>query len=178
MNPIDVTLRLDLDAYIATHYSYDEDGEPNAPRTVEDIIIDSAAKQLLQDAVGPRSVLREHISNIRKEAIRERILPLIEEALSGPIRPTNAYGEPKAGETTTLRELISKQVEETLHRPYDSYSRDTFVKKFIKSEVEKALKAELKSALDAAVNEVKAAAKEQAATLLADAIRRTASALP
>lgn len=186
--PVQITIDLDWDSYIAGYRRQweDDDGEPHftGPDSVEELIIDRAAKALAERAVkgqnemaGEWGTLVAKVKEIRTEEIRARIIPAVEEAIARPILKTNEWGETR-GPETTLREEIINVTQNYLKKPArDNYGRDnvTTVQAFIQSEVKKAVDDELKSALDAARAEVAAAVKERASEVLAETIQKLAA---
>lgn len=181
MDPITLTLDLNIDQFLRRHLGYDEEGEENsAQMTMEDVVIDAAARNLTAAAVAQVAKdewagFKGRIKAIRDEEIAARLVPLIDEAMTAPIQRTNGYGEP-SGAGTTLRDEIVKQATDYLNKPGDGYSRDkgTFVQQFIRAEVAKAVQAELKDALDAAKAEVAAAVKSNAASMIQQTISQLA----
>ncbi len=119
--------------------------------------------------------LDELVSQITEDEIRSRVIPLIEIALMEPRQPTDQWGNVK-GEPLTMAEHINTVIHEFLTKESGDYNRrETAVKKFIREEVEKAVKADLTTSMNAAREQVQAAVKEQAATILAQTIERMAS---
>lgn len=178
MNPITLSIDLNLDDYLVRFHGYDRDGEEVTERqTIEDLIIERAATQLGQQAIRDETKsayrsLASRIGNILDEEIRTRVAPLVEEALTHPFRRTNSYGEP-AGAETTLREQIVKTATDYLTKSSgDRYDRDkgTAVQQLIAAEVKKAVDAELKDALAKAKADVAAAVKGHAATMIQQTI--------
>lgn len=180
MSAMTLEIELDLNRYLVRHVGYAADGEPiEEAQTIEDVILDRAAELMSVRAANAEktgySTLRDRVSRISDDEIRARVVPLVEEAMTTPIRRTNTFGEP-TGEATTLRDQIVKVAQDYLSKPVDHYSRDkgTVVQQFIAAEVKKAVDAELKEALAAAKTEVAAAVKNHAATMIQKTITELA----
>ena len=181
--PIELNLTLDLDRKLAGEPYVDADGEyaGSGPTTLEDVVLGMAAKQLADRAMRSHDDYRpltDRVRKIRDEVIREKIDPIIEEALSAPIRKTNSFGEP-TGSETTLRTLIADQAEQALkvsntNNPNRFRDTDTTLTKFIAAEIDKALKKELKGALDEAKAQVLARVQEAGGEVIADTLKRAA----
>lgn len=174
--PIKVALEIDLDKYLVQSSGYDPDvGVAVEPTTIEGLVIDRAAQMMCDRAIGGGregiADLRRRVQGVTETEIREAVRPLVEEALLSGIRKTNSYGDP-IGEPMTLRAEIVRIATDYMNKPSDSYSRGkgTVVQQFVKTEVDKAVKAELKTALDEAKEEVVAAVRGQAATLITKTI--------
>src|ERR1041385_8531249 len=80
----------------------DEDGDEyvDGHSTVADKVA-----TLIKDAVvrSPEyTSLKERVTEIRNQEIREAVKPLIRQALERPIKRTNYYGEPTGKETTQI----------------------------------------------------------------------------
>lgn len=180
-DPIELTITLDLDSKLATYLDADGEYAGSGPTTLEDIVLDMAAKRLVDTAVRQRDTytpLRERVGKVRDEAIRKKIEPMIEDALSAPIRRTNSFGE-AVGDETTLRALIADQATTALKvsntgNPNRFRDQDTTLAKFIREEVDRTLKAELKKALDEAKAQVLARVQEAGGEVIADTLKRAA----
>jgi len=127
----------------------DEDGDEYeiGGRTLGDAVAGIIAAHLLKETEYIRGI-RETISAIREDEIRQAIRPRVEEALALPIPQTNTYGEP-TGKSLTLLELIVKQVGAVLGEKADKYRSEspTVLQKTIRVEVERALKDEVTAAV-------------------------------
>lgn len=150
--------------------------EEEGRTTLADDVVNRASHLLLtkvsSDDYRP---LRERVADIRDAVIREKVEPLIEEALTKSVQPTDAFGEPK-GQPVTLREVIVKTTTEYLRKPKDSYgSSKNPVQEFIRAEVEHAFKTELNKVVAAAKAEVLAAVKAQAADVITETVARMAN---
>ena len=175
----EITLTLDLDAYIASmRHTWNNDEERfEEPVTLEELILNLAARILADRAVRSSAIQEEwngltrRVHDIRDQEIRARIIPAVEEAIAAPFRASNAYGE-LTGPEITLRDCIMKEAKSYLTKPVSSgYGESlTVIQKFIRDEVKKTIDAEMKDALSQARAEVSAAVKDRAAELIADTI--------
>lgn len=181
-----LTITLDLEAHLARHIGYDENGEPvQGPTTIEDIVLGLVADKLVERVVNHGNVqgrpywedIRSRVKSVKDEVIRERVAPLVEQAMTEPIQRTDDFGVPR-GEPTTLRAEILKTAQSWLSSPDPSYSADRVrksrVQKLIADEVDRALTSELKAAVTAAKAEVTAAVQEKGAAVLAETIVKMA----
>ena len=174
MEPIKLNLELNLDQHLIRFRGYNQDGEEVVePQTVEDIVLDLAAQRVAAQVEKDVKVeLAQRLRDLTDTEIRERVQPLIVEAMARPFRRSNPYGE-ATGPETTLREEITRVALDQLTKPTrDRYGSDstTFVQSFIKEAVQKELKAELKVALDDAKAQVRAAVTTQAAEMIQQTI--------
>jgi hypothetical protein len=179
-NPIELKITLDLDRHLAGEAILDNDGDyvGTGPTTLEDVVLgmvaDKLAHRAARDAESGYPSLRDRVKAIRDEAIRAKVEPAIEEALTAPIRRTNTYGEP-VGEETTLRDVIADQVTKQLKvTNARSGFDDSTLTKFIREEVQKALKADLKKELDRAKAAVLSEVQSAGAEVIADTLKRAA----
>lgn len=148
---MDITVnveKISLDDYIGSHF--DEDGDRTPAGTLGDAVIRQLVDKTLR--TGTWKGVIERIQTIRDEEIRAQVAPVIAEALSADIHRTNTYGE-KAGQTTTLRELIAAEAKRYLAEPSDSYSRNKGTR--LQAEVRKAVTAAFQDEIAGAVKEVR-----------------------
>lgn len=146
---------------------YDDDDGP-ATYTVGDAVAFQLVDRIVRSESWPS--LRDRVTEIRDEAIRDRVAPLIEEALTGSIQKTNLYGEP-TGQQTTLREVIMAEVKRAMTKPTDSYSRSgqTIVGKIVADEVSKAFTTVVRDEVEKA----KALVAEQIGAAVAERVQAT-----
>lgn len=106
--PIKIELTLDLNSYMA------DDVEPF--ETLEAAVIDLAAQKVaditLAQVTTPAEIHRRTF-RLRDDLIREKLEPIIEEAMVKALTPTNKYGEP-VGPPTTLTETIAGMAEKAM----------------------------------------------------------------
>lgn len=179
--PVKLELTLNLDQNLARFRGYDHEGEPvEGPTTLEDLVIqlaaDTVADRVTKDSQWDQH--RQRVQTVRDEIIREKLEPLIEQALTRSLQPTDSYGQPK-GEPTTLAEVIVGKATEMLTKQarvgrYPDERTATQVQAWISEAVDRHVKAELSKALEEAKAEVKAAVRKQGAAVIAETIERMA----
>jgi hypothetical protein len=161
-----------LDTIIGNVVSYDEDGDmvSEGSMTVADKVAAIIAKEAMKSPSW--EPLRERVTNIRNEMIREAVKPLIREALERPIRRTNSYGE-RVGTETTLSELIMDEAKKVFTEVKDSYSsRRPFIAEVVQAEVKKAFQTDIQEQ----VAKARAAVTEQLGANLSEAVVKAAVA--
>lgn len=134
-DPIVVNFSVGLDTEIRETYQQvnaDGDYAPTGPFTLLDAIVAEAAHQLVTKIIRDSNrygEMREAVSRIRAEMIRERIAPMLDEVFDKPAQLTNGYGE-RTGKEVTLRELVieaaRKEMKHTNAR--SDYDRTAFDK--------------------------------------------------
>lgn len=137
-----------------------------------------AARELLRgdrDLVGE---FRRRAAKIADDEIREAFRPLIEEALTQAVQPTDGFGTPK-GPAKTLREVLVEHATAELRQKRDrggiGRKQQTLVEEFVAQEVDSVLRRELQEAVKEAKAEVLVAVREQAATVISETIERVAA---
>jgi hypothetical protein len=184
--PITLTIDLDLDQHLVRFTGYDEDGEERtAPQTLEDVVIGQVVSTLVAMAVrdehsGYRD-LRKRVEEVTREEITAAVRPMVAEALEGPIRRTNSYGEVLDRNPTTLRDMIFEQVTTALTKGsrQDTYGRQSksVLSDLVQEHVERILAKELKGEIDKAKAEVVGAVRAKGAEVLAETIKRAGATL-
>lgn len=167
-------------------------------QTLLDLILDRAAWLLMDKCLAGEqrnrysdddqpyfvSAVRERVEAIRTQIIREKLEPLVTDELERPLTPVQAvrYGqpEPKAGERTTLADLVRAEVQAWLTKSeptdrYDGRKGGTKINQLIRAEVDHRLRTEFQKEFEAARIEVRNALRAQGAQLLADAIEKQAA---
>lgn len=180
--PIKVEVTLDIDRHLARFSSRGDEFDAH-PITLEDLVVEGAVRALVHESTlgtAPLSdSLKRRVKEIRDEEIRDALLPMIQEALTGPLEITNTFGEGRGG-TTTLREEILKTSKElfAVKSVREDLRREnaTPVQKIIREEISRALDKELKEALAEAKAEVISAVREKGAEVLARTISEMAGA--
>jgi hypothetical protein len=179
-----VTLSFDASAF--AHYLLyggEWDGSPDNPPEPEYLpgirdaiqreVVSAIRRDIEQDI--KRSVLE-----ILKTEAQNQVAVIIDDLIQGQIPITNNYGE-RTGKTTTLRELIMEQVNDTLTRKVTrngsaarNYDNDAqpYVVHVAQKEAKAVVDKELKAAVDQAVAQVKKAVSDQTATTLSEQIMR------
>ncbi|OEJ24314.1 hypothetical protein AS594_07225 [Streptomyces agglomeratus] len=131
--------------------------------------------QLIKAAVvkNPEyTALRERVTEIRNQEIREAVKPLIREALERPIRRTNSFGE-RVGNETTLAELIMDEAKKTFTEVKDSYRcNKPFITEVVAAEVQKAFRADIQEQ----VQKARAAVAAQLGSTMTEEVMKVAMA--
>lgn len=173
---------VDLDSEIGRHHAVQvaEDEWRDEPMTLRDAVVSEIARQALaRETREGWQPLSAEIKNVRADLLRELLRPALAEALTKPLTPTDAFGQPK-GETTTLTEIITRQFRELLAERVDSrgsvdrYSRDkgwTRLEWMIRTSVEAVVKDELAGEITAAREELRATLQQVAAAKLAETVK-------
>ena len=162
---INVTVsEVTLDSIVRQGY----DGEAGA--TIADLV----AAQVVQRLASNNQEwyeLHRTVTEIKREVIREAVLPMIEQAITEPIQKTSAYGDP-IGEPTTLRSVIVDEARKLLDKRADSYgSSQTVLQKIVAEEVKTAFAAEIKDAVAKARASVADEIGKQVASAVAAAMK-------
>lgn len=146
-----------LDTVVGDVVRYDSDGDPytDGKSTVGDKVA-----ELVKDAVvkSPEyTSLRERVTRIREEEIREAVKPLIQQALQRPIQRTNSWGE-STGRETTLSEIIMDEAKKVFTTSRDNYNKQAFISEVVAKEVKAAfgtyIQDEVKKAREAVAKEL------------------------
>jgi hypothetical protein len=166
---VDVT-DIDLTSVVGGHQVFDGDDYRTEPVTLGEAVAKEIKDEVIKDE--PYRTLRREVLEIRTELVRELLRPLVEEAINAPVQRTNTFGDPQ-GEPTALREMIMAEVKAVLTRPNrSSSSQRSLVQEIVKSEVTDALRTELTAVIKEERDKVIKAVHTEAATLIADAVKR------
>lgn len=151
-----------------------EDGEGGRSMTIADLVAEKLADRLVADNTGYYNTLHQRVDHRINELISDRVAPMIDEAMTKPLRKTNAYGEPISGTETTMRELIVGAATAWLEKSaaVDSYDRNrqTKAQMLVNEAVGKALTKELSTVIAAEREKVVAAVRAQAADIIARSV--------
>lgn len=132
---------------------------------------------LIRDAVvkSPEyTSLKERVTEIRNQEIREAVKPLVREALERPIRKTNYYGE-ATGQQTTLAEIIVDEAKKTFTEVKDSYrDKRPFIQGVVADEVQKAFKKDIQEQVQKAREAI---AKQLGTSVYQDVVKTALEAL-
>lgn len=175
-----ITVQLDLDELLAGYRRVGPDGEESGPVSMTDAIVSDAARQLVERLVRDTDrygALLAQVNAARDAAIMERLLPLIDVALSRAIQPTNGYGQP-VGEPTTLTDVIVQKATKALtEKRSKGYGKPetTLVDEILDESMRRTIGSELREAIQEARAQVHAAVREQGATVIAETIERMAA---
>jgi hypothetical protein len=160
---MNITVTVDEVTLDTVVHSYDGDQV-----TIGDRVVSAITSHLVasKDVYPP---LRDQVSKIRDEEIREQVRPLITDALTEPVKLTNEWGDPVPGvKSTTLRDIIVTEARRQFTTKADTYSRSgqTILQKLVADEVSTAFRKII-------TDEVKAARAEvatQIGAMVADAV--------
>ncbi|MGH3627230.1 MAG: hypothetical protein ACREN2_05715 [Candidatus Dormibacteria bacterium] len=159
-----VTITLDTPV---AGWRYDEDGEPCGGRTIGEVIVYKAAQALVADL---RDEVRKTVLKQVDEQIFSQVTKQIAEVIANPVQRTNSWGEP-TGNAVSVRQHIADEVERQLANKRDNYGKGTVMADLIKEEVNRALRVDLSKVIAEARDKVVGKVRDQAATLLAEAVK-------
>jgi hypothetical protein len=159
-------LRADIISAIASKVlygvSYDEDGDEYRTTT----------------KIG--SELRSELTKALRDEVTKVAGPLVEAALAEGVQLTDQYGSPR-GEKQPLRTVIVEEAHKALNKRVevrDNYSRsESVVQQVIRDEVQRALAEDLKAVVKAERQKVEKAVRDEAASIITDAVRRATRAV-
>lgn len=172
---------LDVKVQLADYWNHymDQEGEWHPEGERVDPIFAAVVHQLVDRLVKDRDIyspLSSTVRNIREELIRQKLEPVIQEALEASIQRTNTYGE-ACGKTVTLREHIVEESRKILKEVRgDSYDRNrgTLLQRILREQVDSVFKKELLEEINAAKASTRAAVRNEAATVIAETVQRVA----
>lgn len=185
--PITVQVTVNLDQALSRRrrvVTYTSDGpyeeHYDEPATLEDLVLDGVIAALIEQATQDKSMwtgLTHRIGQIRDELLAKLLEPILADALTRAIQPTNRMGEGVC-EATTLTDLIAAKGEAWLGESVSTSrgGRQTRITQIINEALDRTLTAELRGALDKGKAQIKDALTNHAATLLADTLARQADA--
>lgn len=153
---------------------WDEETETYAPMTLADLVAEKLADRLVKDNNEYYNDVYKRVSKQMDEYVRERVAPLVDEAMLKPIRKTNSYGEP-TGQETTMTELILASVKAFLeHSQKDGYGRGnrTKAQQLVDEAVGNKLTKELSEVVAAERTKVVEAVRAQAGKIIAEAVTK------
>lgn len=169
---------VDLSTVIGDEIAYSESDTgytERQARTLGDLVAEKLADRIYAGLDHERRYeLVKTASAERVKLIRERLVPQVEEALSGEIQRTNNYGEPN-GQTTTMRELVIAEITRVINASGDRHyngSEASLITRVVTAEVNRALTTELNAAFKAEKDKVVAVVRAQAAELVAGAVKK------
>ncbi len=166
---MNITVKIDevtLATVVDQAYGYDDEDGPHN-RTVGHLVAEMIVDKLAQDH-DRWYELRQTVTEIKREVIREAVRPMIEKAIAEPIQKTTAYGDPVTG-PTTLREVIVDEAKKVINSkdPNDYHGdKGTFLVRVVREEVASALRAEI----SAEVAKAKAAVADEIGSQVAAAV--------
>lgn len=142
--------------------SYDEDGDPCSVPTK----ISSDLRNAMYKAVNAE--------------VEKHVGPAVEAALAEGVQRTDTYGSPR-GEKVPLRTVIVEEAQKALGKKVeyrDNYGRsENVVSAIIRNEVQQALAKDLKGVVEAERAKVQQAVRDEAASIITQAVQRAARAV-
>lgn len=154
-------------------YDPEHDEYVTSPKTLADVIAEHVREEITKGAEWQEE--KRRFREIRDEEVRKALAPVIERALTDPILPTNAYGEPTSGAPTTLRELIAKEAKRQVSARADNgyrSSSETVLGKFVREQIDAAFRNELAEIVKAEKAKVVKAVRDNAGSIIADAVKQ------
>ena len=173
---MNITVKIDevsLTTTVEQAMAYDDESGPYVAgeRTVGHLVAEMIVDRLVQDRDRWHE-LRSTVTEIKREVIREAVLPQVEQAISAPIQKTSAYGDP-IGEPVTLREVIVDEARKLVNTPtdrYDSHS-GTLLSKIVAEQVREAFANEVRDQVKQARDSVADEIGKQVASAVAAGMR-------
>lgn len=165
-----------LATVVADVISVDEDGEsyPDGVETVGDKVAKRIAEAVFR--APEYTGLKARVTEIRTEMIREKLDPIIMEALQNPIRKTNSWGE-SSGEPTTLRDVIMDEAQKAWTPNRNSHHSNTkSIDQVIAEAVRKELHGEVAKAVKQAQDAALKAIGDIAGAPVVEAVRKALAA--
>lgn len=171
---VDDLTGIDLNTVIdGTVNGYDpETGELDVrPMTLADLVAEKLAINLLDGMDGEsRFEAQKRAARLRDQLIVEKVKPIIEKALTGPIRLTNTFGEP-VGKETTLNELIMDEVKKlTLGNRADHGRGDSPLQRLVKEQVGLAFSKEMAEIIAVEKKKAVDAIRAKASSIIAESL--------
>ncbi len=165
-------MQINVEVSDVTLASVVSDGDDYRPtETIADIVAEKLLREFTSAERDVYGELRRRVAEIRDEEIRAALVPALTDALNASVRRTNTYGEP-TGPEVTMREVITDEAKKMLTARSDYGRGETFTQKVIKDAVGSALRNELAAVINEEKAKVVAAVRAQAATIIADAVKR------
>jgi hypothetical protein len=171
---VNITVKVDeisLSTVVGDIYS--DDGVcVEGKRTVAHLVADMIVDRLAQDRDRWYEMSRT-VTEIKREVIREAVLPMIEQAIAEPIHKTSAYGD-HIGGPVTLREVIVDEARKVINAkdPNDYRGeKGTFLVRVVREEVSSALRAEIADAVKQAKAQVADEIGRQVASAVTNAMK-------
>lgn len=163
-----------LNTIVAEAVGYDENSGDLYEKggvTVAHLVASMVVDRLVQDRDRWYEMSRT-VTEIKRDVIREAVLPMVEKAIAEPIQKTSVYGDP-IGDPVTLREVIVDEARKLVNKPAEQYSRSgqTILQKVVAEEVRAAFGEEIKDAVKQAREQVAGEIGQQVAAAVANAMK-------
>lgn len=154
------------------YYNPDTDETEHRPRTLGDLVAEKLANKIYAETdYNGRLDLMKQARAERAAIIQEKVEPIIADALTGPIRLTNTFGEP-TGPETTLNALIVAEAKKVVGGNRSDHGRgSTLAQRLVADAVGAAFTAELRAVLDTEKAKVVAAVRAKAAELISESVK-------
>lgn len=149
-------------------YNPETDEHEVRPVTLGDLVAQKVADRIFA-AYGREDLqsIWKMITRDREKIVRERLEPMLTEAINGEIHETNAYGERLTGRPPiTLKEMIVKEAGKALTVRNRLDQKPSVLEQAVQSAVGAALTKELNEAIGAAKAEMVKAVRVKAAEFL------------
>ncbi|MEU0515616.1 hypothetical protein [Amycolatopsis sp. NPDC006125] len=163
-------MKVELDLNEMLGMQYDEDGDPVGQRELRDVIVSSAAEQLVREI--RKEALRGILSKV-DAVVQDEVRTIVQTALSQPIQRTTAWGEPQ-GEPTSVLEIVREHVGKYLEgtgRRRDSRNREPQnLRELIDDSVRDVLNKEMTQAVNDARTKVNTEIRDHALKAAANAL--------
>ncbi|WP_435582889.1 hypothetical protein [Amycolatopsis thermoflava] len=160
-------MKLELDL---NDLQYDEEGEPVGRRELRDVIVGSAAEQLVREI--RKEALRGILDKV-EAVVQDEVRATVQTVLSQPIQRTTVWGETR-GEPTSVLEIVREQIGKYLDgngRRRDSYNREPQnLRELIDDSVRDVLNKEMTQAVNDARTKVNTEIRDHALKAAANAL--------
>ena len=174
---MNITVKVDeisLSTVVDQALGYDDEGGPYVAgeRTVAHLVAEIIVDRLVQER-DRWYELRQTVTEIKREVIREAVRPMVEQAIAEPIQKTNSFGDAVSG-PTTLREVIVDEARKVISsKDPNDYRGDkgTFLVRVVREEVAAALRAEIADAVKQAKASVAGEIGSQVAAAVTNAMK-------
>jgi hypothetical protein len=146
------------------------------PYTLADMVAERLVEKLAQDERYPS--LQDLVKRVRESVLREKLEPIIEDAINGPLQLTNEYGEAR-GPAITLREYIVGHVKKIITSSKRDHrgSSTSLLQEVVDNKLRTVMTNELKETFEAEKNKIKALIQAEGAKIMAEALVNAAEAV-
>lgn len=159
-------------------YDPERDEDVSEPSSLEIKLIDATAALLVK---ALRKEVKDAVLVATRESIKIQVAEIVRMVLQGDVQQVSEWGSP-SGEAKPLRDLIGEEAQKALRKPArrDGYGGGrslSMVQEIIQEEISVAFKKELADTVEQARKETLAAVRDQAAQVIAEAVRRATPGL-